>query len=331
MSRIFPLAGGGGGGAAPDASTTTKGIVELATDGETAANVAVQGNDARLAAVAGKLAQGAGDAIGENEVILGDNTATTLKGSNVYVTGGTSPIVALGGQTSAFPALKRNGTSIDVRLADDSGYASLRLGVFRVNDNGTDRVAVYGDGTRVIFELNDNTQIRFGNDAGLSRVAAGTHQLDGGTYGDRAGWLRWAGQSYLAADATNETTTMAATGLTVTVKSGRKYAFKLVLFLSDSVAADGAKIDFAGGTATETDFRAQVTAFDAALALSAQLDDLTDVASIATLTGNGVIEIHGSFEPGGNGTFAPRFAQAAHTAGTLTIYRGSHLLVWEMP
>jgi hypothetical protein len=32
----------------PDATTTTKGIVELATDGENAANVVVQGNDSRI-------------------------------------------------------------------------------------------------------------------------------------------------------------------------------------------------------------------------------------------------------------------------------------------
>lgn len=36
-------------------TTSTAGLVELATDGETASNVAVQGNDARLAAVATNL------------------------------------------------------------------------------------------------------------------------------------------------------------------------------------------------------------------------------------------------------------------------------------
>lgn len=40
--------GGGGGGTVPDATTTTKGKVELAGDGENAANVVVQGNDTRL-------------------------------------------------------------------------------------------------------------------------------------------------------------------------------------------------------------------------------------------------------------------------------------------
>ncbi len=39
---------GGGGGSVPDATTTVKGKVELATDGENLANVVVQGNDSRL-------------------------------------------------------------------------------------------------------------------------------------------------------------------------------------------------------------------------------------------------------------------------------------------
>lgn len=34
----------------------------------------------------------------------------------------------LGGNTSSFPAIKRNGTGIDIRLADDSGYTALTVG-----------------------------------------------------------------------------------------------------------------------------------------------------------------------------------------------------------
>jgi hypothetical protein len=39
-----------------------------------------------------------------------------------------------GGTTSSFPALKRNGTALDVRLADDSGYADLN--VRNISSNG---------------------------------------------------------------------------------------------------------------------------------------------------------------------------------------------------
>ncbi len=34
----------------------------------------------------------------------------------------------LGGTTSSFPAIKRNGAGIDIRLADDTGYADLAIG-----------------------------------------------------------------------------------------------------------------------------------------------------------------------------------------------------------
>lgn len=52
-------------------------------------------------------------------------------------------LLQFGGTTSAFPALKRNGALIDVRLADDSGYANLGAagvylasgGVFAINND----------------------------------------------------------------------------------------------------------------------------------------------------------------------------------------------------
>jgi hypothetical protein len=38
-----------------------------------------------------------------------------------------------GGTTSSFPALKRNGAAIDIRLADDSGYATLNANAVVAN------------------------------------------------------------------------------------------------------------------------------------------------------------------------------------------------------
>jgi hypothetical protein len=43
-----------------------------------------------------------------------------------------------GGATSSFPSLKRNGTAIDVRLADDSNYALLNAGATFIKGSGTD-------------------------------------------------------------------------------------------------------------------------------------------------------------------------------------------------
>ena len=145
------------------------------------------------------------------------------------------------------------------------------------------------------------------------------------------GWSRWPGEAYLAANGTNATSTMASTGLSVTVTSGRKYSFKLVLYIANSLAADGAKVDFEGGSATATNFRAHGTVFDTALLLSSQTSALATDFAAATVTGDAMVEIHGTFEPSGTGTFIPRYAMNSAVSGTLTIYRGSHLLMWDMP
>lgn len=44
-------------------------------------------------------------------------------------------ILKIGGATAAFPAFKRNSTQIDLRLADDSGYAHLRGGSLTAIDD----------------------------------------------------------------------------------------------------------------------------------------------------------------------------------------------------
>lgn len=138
--------------------------------------------------------------------------------------------------------------------------------------------------------------------------------------------------SYLASDKTSASTSLVTTGLTNYLVGGLRYGFKCVLFLSDSTSADGAKIDFAGGNVTETNFRAQCLGwFNNSLALSSHLDDITDVASASILNGDSMFEITGSFEPALSGNFVPRFAQASHSTGTLTLYRGSWMKFWVLP
>lgn len=138
---------------------------------------------------------------------------------------------------------------------------------------------------------------------------------------------------YLTSDATSTSATLAdLTGCTISnLTSGSKYGFKAILYISNSIAADGVKIDFGGGSATSTNFRAQCTGFDSALAISTQVTSLTGTCSSATFTGAGSLEIHGSFEPSGNGTIIPRFAENASTTGTLTVFRGSHIIFWKLP
>lgn len=172
-------------------------------------------------------------------------------------------------------------------------------------------------------------------DLAVSRAAAGTLAVGTGAAANRQGFIQTGGDCFVAADVTNATATMATTtclvGATaITVTSGRKYTGVCEFFLSDSTAVDGAQIDFNGGSAAATNFRAQVTAFDTALNLSTQVSALATASSASTFTGAGAFEVHFSFEPSGNGTFLPRFAQNAHTTGTLTLARGSNCRVHEM-
>lgn len=164
---------------------------------------------------------------------------------------------------------------------------------------------------------------------------AGGWQVGTGAAGNRQGFLQTGGDCFVAADATNSTATMATTtclaGATaITVKSGNKYTGVCEFYLSDSVSVDGAQIDFNGGTATATNFRAQITAFDTALNLSTQVTALATAASASTFTGAGAFEVHFTFEPSSDGTFLPRFAQATHTTGTLTLARGGFCRVSQM-
>lgn len=158
-------------------------------------------------------------------------------------------------------------------------------------------------------------------------VAAGTTGASGGT----TGWFVDAGHCFVTADQTNATATAQTTTCSMSLTTGRKYSFTCEMFLSDSVAADGAVLDFNGGSATSTNFRAQVTAFDTALNVSTILTSLAGTATATTFTGAGAFEIHGSFEPSGTGTFIPRFSQSAHTTGTLTLARGSYCKITDMP
>lgn len=167
-------------------------------------------------------------------------------------------------------------------------------------------------------------------DLGLGRTVAGVGEVN-----DAAGslaWLRTAGNPRLTADSTNATTTMGnLTDLSETVKAGRAYGFRWVQPIADSVAADGVKADLDGGSATMTSIQAHGLIFDStglltSLGTSALATDLV----AATLTGDGLVVIEGSFVVNAGGTFIPRVAQNAHTTGTLTAYKHGRLTIWEL-
>lgn len=172
------------------------------------------------------------------------------------------------------------------------------------------------------------TDVSAARDTAFFRTAPGVGEVNDGTATQLA-WLRTAGHHRLTADVTNATTTMAnLTGLSVTLKA-RTYRFLAILYVEDSVAADGVKLDFDGGTATATLFIAHGTVFDTSLLLSTQTTALATDLAAATVTGRACIEIHGYITVNAAGTFIPRAAQNSHTAGTLTVYTGSSIDFWE--
>lgn len=251
----------------------------------------------------------------------------------------TGSLVGFGGSTASFPGLKRSGQALQIKLADDSGPSWIEAAFLRCPPGSSPTVAVgRGAGTKNLgLALSGNLGVAWtsggnsesGFDVEIDRVAPGVIKITDASSG--LGWQQWAGESYLSADLTNATATLASTTLSISVTSGRKYMFKAILYVSDSVAAEGVQVDFGGGTAAATNFRAHVTGFDSALTVNTQVTSLTGVASAGTFSGSGMIEIHGSFEPSSSGTFIPRFAQNTHAVGTLTLFRGSHIQMWDSP
>lgn len=132
--------------------------------------------------------------------------------------------------------------------------------------------------------------------------------------------------SYLAADFTNATTTLNNTLLSVPLAASTKYGCTAQLFVSDSLAADGVKVDFGGGSATFTNF---IAGSNTAL-ITSVTNSSTSTFSNATVTGANLITITTSIEANGAGTFIIRAAQVAHTIGTLTVSRGSRLACTQL-
>lgn len=281
-------------------------------------------------------------------------SSTTLTDSLISESGGnillnlaaTNGLLQLGGATSSFPALSFTGTRIDFVTANNAALADIQASKLTLSSSnglflGTQARIIGTSGVTEFVNVGASAYVSarvdtifltgasLANDLAINRTAAGVARFTDASSG--FSWFQWAGEAYLASDQTNATATLASTTLSVTLQGGRSYAFKSILYVSDSTAAEGVKIDFGGGTATATNFRTHCTGFDTALGVSTQLTSLTGTASAGTFTGSGMMECHGSFEVNAGGTFIPRFAQNTHAIGTLTLFRGSHLQVFDTP
>lgn len=127
------------------------------------------------------------------------------------------------------------------------------------------------------------------------------------------------------------TTLTPITGLSFNLEAGKKYAGVAVIHCQDSLAIDGIKFDWQGGTAVETLFW-DTLQLDAggAVVLGVTLGNALNVAlNLTTLTGESIVRMEFSITVQTAGTFSPRFAQNLHTLGTASILPGSYVVLSE--
>lgn len=174
-----------------------------------------------------------------------------------------------------------------------------------------------------------------GNANGGDLIVSGGANAGTGVVGGidhNAGWIKnQQGEASLNGNYTNATASFTSTALSITVVSGQTYRVQASIFLNDTIAADGARIDFNGGAATATNFRMRCILVDS----TATVQDSTEVTALATafakatLSGTGQHEwgCRGTFVPSSSGTFIMRGSKNSNTTGTLTFNRGSWLSV----
>lgn len=140
------------------------------------------------------------------------------------------------------------------------------------------------------------------------------------------------GPKVLSADATvvDSNTLTAQTGLSQNVLSGLVYSFRIVLWIT-ATAGEGLQISLNGGSAAMTWVTAMWKGYDLGGSLAFVSPLLT---ALATASGpqdafSGKIEIEGSFNPSGEGTFIPNIAQTAHGSGSVKVLKGSSSFVQE--
>lgn len=150
------------------------------------------------------------------------------------------------------------------------------------------------------------------------------------------GWVKnTQGRGRLTADATNATATMTpVTDLAITLVGARKYFGQVTLFASNSTAAEGLAIDFNGGSATMTSFRAGFIGQPPGVTLGVLTSTTLSTALTATTatTADAVYTIQFCLVCNAGGTFIVRFAEAsAHTTGTATVRVSSSVSVEDSP
>ncbi len=255
-------------------------------------------------------------------------------------------IFPLGGTSGGIVVRQAGGTpgTDDLQIYHDGTHVYLvsLSGAIKLNAANGPVVSVGGSFDAAAFRLASNGYVAFSNDTdpgsgdyggGIARVASGVIKPVN-TYSGN-GWMQQAaGRARVSADVTNTTDTLAtATGLSWTLKAGRKYTGRIVLKVNNTVASEGIKLDFNGGDATMTNFwaAASATAGGTTVLGTAISTSLAGVINYTTITGETVIALDVSLVANAAGTLILRFAENASTTGTVTVELGSFGWFEDMP
>lgn len=143
--------------------------------------------------------------------------------------------------------------------------------------------------------------------------------------------------SVAVTNVTNTTTTPVSTGLAISVGNNQTVAFRLVMFVAEATQGDGYRVDFDGGTASASSFRALgvMSQGNGSLVSSAGTAPPTTLAADSTFSSassaTDMLVFEGVMVTSSSGTFAPRIGKEADAAGgTLTMYAMSYLMAWSL-
>lgn len=134
-----------------------------------------------------------------NNFAISRDVSTGVDGNIVLSNSGVTNfgLLKLGGTTNAFPAIKRNGATIDFRLADDSNFANISAN--NITCNNTINVANEGKivgttsaGLQIISGLTGNANVKITAPlTTVSSIASAILQVDSTTKDFfRQGWIQ---------------------------------------------------------------------------------------------------------------------------------------------
>lgn len=253
-----------------------------------------------------------GGTVGDDELWLyDDGTNSFIEGKNV---GNDMKFMLPFGRS--FDFLGNGGHSIIVAGLRDSGS-------FNFNITGT-HIGLKRSTMQIGFGSNGITE-----DVAFISPTAGVFTVSDGSTG--TGWIQnSAGEAALESAFTRSDATLTSTNLSLTVIAGRSYRITGYLIVSNSVAAEGAKFDFDGGTATRTTFDVTFNAVGGTVVpgtISATALD-TDL-NYTSVTGTTRIFVQGYLEVNAGGTLILRASEDSTATGTMTLAAGSWLALYD--